>query len=259
MARIIAVCNQKGGVGKSNVATNLPVFLAALGKKTLLVDMDPQANATLSLGFTPRNLPLSIYHALMGQITPSAIIRKSPFFGYEIMPASPDLAGATVELVSLDTREFKLRQLLEKVQEPYDFIIIDSPPSLGLLTVNVLCASQEVLIPVQCEYLALEGLSQLLATINLVKEHLQYDLKITGALLTMYNRNNRLSREVAKEVRRGFPGYVFETVIPRQVALAEAPRFGKTILQYAPLSLAAQSYRELAQELINNDPNTNKI
>jgi chromosome partitioning protein len=254
MSRIIAIANQKGGVGKSSVATNLPVFLAALGKRTLLVDMDPQANSTLSLGLAPRNLPLSVYNALMGQVTPSAIIRKSPFFGYEIMPASPDLAGATVELVSMETREFKLQQLLEKIKEPYDFIIIDSPPSLGLLTINTLCASKEVLIPVQCEYLALEGLEQLLATIDLVKNNLQHDLKITGALLTMYNRNSKLSREVAKEVRRNFPGYVFDTVIPRQVALAEAPKFGKTILQYAPLSLAAQAYRELAQEVIQVDP-----
>jgi len=255
MARIISICNQKGGVGKTTTAVNLPVFLAALGKRVLLVDFDHQANATYSLGLSPRNLPLSIYHALAGQVSPSAIIRKSPFFGYEIMPASPDLAGSTVELVMASNREFKLQQLLEKVKESYDFIIIDSPPSLGLLTINALCASKEVLIPVQCEYLALEGLEQLLDTINLVKNNLGQDLKITGALLTMYNRNNKLSREVAKEVRRNFPGYVFDTVIPRQVALAEAPKFGKTILQYAPTSLAAQAYRELAEELIAHNPN----
>ena len=251
MARIICIANQKGGVGKSSVATNLPVFLAALGKRVLLVDMDPQANATLSIGIHPRTLPLSIYHALMGQISPTAIVRKSQFFGYEIMPASPDLAGAAVELVSLKEREFKLSQILGKVQNSYDFIIIDSPPSLGLLTVNALCASKEVLIPVQCEFLALEGLGQLLETINLLKNNLGHDLKIAGALLTMYNKNNRLSREIAKEVRRNFPGYVFDTVIPRAIALAEAPKFGKTILQYAPTSLAAKSYRELAEELIN--------
>lgn len=255
MVRIIAITNQKGGVGKSSVATNLPVFLAALGKRVLLVDMDPQANATLSLGIAPRNLPLSIYHALAGQVSPSAIIRKSPFFGYEIMPSSPDLAGATVELVNIESREFKLRDLLDKVKESYDFIFIDSPPSLGVLTINALCAADEVLIPIQCEYLAVEGLEQLLDTVDLIKNNLGHDLKIAGALLTMYNRNSRLCREVAKEVRRNFPGYVFDTVIPRQVSLAEAPRSGKTILQYAPLSPAVKSFRELAQEIINHNPN----
>ena len=257
MTRIIVVANQKGGVGKSNVSVNLPVFLAALGKRVLLVDMDSQANATLSLGIAPRNLPLSLYHALSGQISPSAIIRKSPFFNYEIMPSSPDLAGATVELVSAENREFKLSQILDKVKEPYDFIIIDSPPSLGLLTLNALCAASEVIIPVQCEYLALEGLEQLLATINLVKNNLGHDLKIAGALLTMYNKSNNISREVAEEVKKRFPGYVFNTIIPRAVALAEAPRFGKTILQYAPESKAAQAYRDLAEELINlENPST---
>jgi chromosome partitioning protein len=259
MARIICIANQKGGVGKSSVATNLPVFLAAMGKRILLVDMDSQANATLSLGIAPRNLPLSIYHALMGQISPSAIIRKSPFFNYEIMPASPDLAGATVELVTAENREFKLKEILEKVQESYDFIIIDSPPSLGLLTLNALCAANEVLIPVQCEYLALEGLEQLLSTINLVKNNLGHDLRIAGAVLTMYSKNNKLSHEVAEEVRKKFPGYVFNAVIPRAVVLAEAPRFSKTILQYAPESRAAQAYKELAQEMINHNPNDTNL
>ena len=255
MARIICIINNKGGTGKTTTAVNLPVFLAAMGKRVLLVDFDHQANATYSLGINPGKLPLSIYHALVGQVSPSAIIRKSPFFNYEIMPASSDLAGATVELVSADSREFKLRQILEKVKEPYDFIIIDSPPSLGILTLNVLCAADEVLIPVQCEYLALEGLEQLLSTINLVKNNLGHDLKIAGALLTMYSRNNRISREVAEEVRKKFPGYVFETVIPRAVVLAEAPRFGKTILQYAPESQAAQAYKKLAEEIISQNHN----
>lgn len=253
MTRIISIANQKGGVGKSNVAVNLPVFLSAKGKKVLLVDMDPQANATLSLGINCRSLPLSVYNVLMEQITPSAIIRKTSFFGYDIMPASPDLAGATVELVEAKNREFKLAQILKKVEEPYDFIIIDSPPSLGLLTLNSLVGSKEVLIPVQCEYLALEGLEQLLDTIALVKNNLGQDLKVAGALLTMYNRRNRLSRDVAKEVRRSFPGYVFDTIIPRSVVLAEAPKYGQTILQYAPGSQSAKAYRELAEELINRN------
>ena len=254
MARVICIINNKGGTGKTTTAVNLPVFLSALGKRVLLVDFDHQANATYSLGIYPKNLPLSVYHALMGQVSPSAIIRKSPFFGYEIMPASQDLAGATVELVNLQDREFKLKQVIDKVQESYDFILIDSPPSLGPLTVNAICASQEILIPVQCEYLALEGLEQLLSTIDLIKKNLGQEIKIAGALLTMYSRNSKLSRDVAKEVRRNFPGYVFDTVIPRQVALAEAPRYGKTILQYAPTSLAAKAYRELAEELIKLNP-----
>ncbi len=253
MARIISILNAKGGTGKTTTGVNLPVFLAAMGKRVLLVDFDPQANATFSLGIDPRKLPLSIYNVLMDQITPSAIIRKTSFFGYDIMPASPDLAGATVELIEAKNREFKLAQILKKVEEPYDFIIIDSPPSLGILTLNTLVGSKEVLIPVQCEYLALEGLGQLLDTIALVKNNLGQDLKITGALLTMYNRKNRISRDVAKEVRRNFPGYVFNSIIPRSVALAEAPKYGQTILQYAPVSQAAKAYRELAEELINKN------
>ncbi len=251
MTRIICITNNKGGTSKTTTAVNLSVFLAAFGKKVLLVDFDHQANATFSLGFNPKDLPLSVYHALMGKVTPQAVIKKSPFFGYEIMPASSDLAGAAVELINLKDREFKLRQFLEKVKESYDFIIIDCPPSLGILTINALVASKEILIPVQCEYLALEGLEQLLATIDLIRSNLGQNLKISGALLTMYSRNNRLSREVAKEVRRNFPGHVFDAVIPRQISLAEAPRFGKTILQYAPNSRATQAYRELAEELIN--------
>lgn len=258
MARIIGILNQKGGTGKSTTSVNLPVFWAAMGKRVLLVDFDPQANATFSLGVRPKNLPLSIYHALMGQISPFAVIRRTSFFGFDIMPASPDLAGATVELVELKNREFKLGQLLKKLEESYDFIIVDSPPSLGILTLNVLVASKEVLIPVQCEYLALEGLEQLLSTVELVKKNLSSEVKIAGALLTMYNRRNRLSREVAKEVRRNFPGYVFDTVIPRAVALAEAPKFGKPILQYAPASLAAKAYRELAEEILNLEQEQNQ-
>ena len=253
MARIISVCNNKGGVGKTNVSVNLPVFLAAMGKRVLLVDFDHQANATYSLGIKPNYLPLSVYHALMGSVAPSAVVRKTSFFGYEIIPASSDLAGAAVELIKFKNREFKLAETLKKVAANYDFIIIDSPPSLDLLTINALCASQEVLIPVQSEYLALEGLTQLMSTIDLVKSNLGRDIKVAGALLTMYDKRNKVSQEVAKEVRRNFPGYVFDAIIPRNVALAEAPRFGKTILQYAPTSRAANAYRELAEELINMD------
>jgi chromosome partitioning protein len=259
MTRVICISNQKGGTGKTATATNLPVFLASSRKKVLLVDIDSQANATFSLGIDPKNLPLSIYHALVGQITPQAVIRKTSFFGYDLLPASLDLAGATVELVQSKDREFKLRQLLEKVKGNYDFVIIDSPPSLGPLTLNALVASDEVLIPVQCEYLALEGLEQLLKTIDLVRNNLGQKLEITGALLTMYNKRARLSQEIAKEIRRNFPGYVFDAVIPRSITIAEAPKFGKTILEYAPQSLAARAYRELAEEFLSLEEKKNQI
>ena len=250
MARIICVTNNKGGVGKTNICVNLPVFLAAFGKKVLLVDFDHQANATYSLGFKPQEIEFSIYQALMGEVSPWKVVRRTKFFGYDIMPSNQDLAGAEVELVNTPNREGKLAKVLQEVSDFYDYIIIDSPPSLGILTINALYASQEVIIPIQCEYLALEGLNQLLKTIDLVKNNLGHKLSFVGALLTMYSRWNRLSRDVAKEVRRNFPGYVFESVIPRSVFLAEAPRSGQTILQYAPKSAGARAFRELAQEVI---------
>ncbi len=251
MSRIICVTNNKGGTGKTTTAVNLSAFLAEKGKRVLLVDFDHQANATFSLGIQPKTLPLSVYHVLMGQITPRAVIRETAFPGYELLPSSSDLAGATVELINLKDREFKLQQVLEKFKEDYDYVFIDSPPSLGLLTINALCAADQVLIPIQCEYLALEGLEQLLSTIDLVKKNLGKDLKIAGALLTMYNKRNRLSREVEEEVRRSFPARVFNTVIPRSVKLAEAPKFGKTILEYAPSSSASLAYQQLAEEIVN--------
>lgn len=253
MARIISLCNNKGGVSKTTTAVNLPVFLAAKGKRVLLVDFDPQANATLSLGLAPKKLPLSVYQALMGQVSAQNIIRGTPFFDYEIMPASPDLAGAQVELVNEPGWETRLAAILDQVESDYDFIIIDSPPSLGLLTMNILVASKEIIIPVQCEYLALEGLEQLLDTIDLVKKRIGKDFKNMGALLTMYQRRRRLSQQAAKRIRRNFPAYVFDAVIPRAVALAEAPKFRKTILQYDPHSRATNAFRELAQEVIEID------
>lgn len=252
MSRVISLCNNKGGVSKTTTAVNLPVFLAAMGKRVLLIDFDPQANATLSLGIEPKKIPISVYHALMGKVSPQSIIRSTPFFDYEIMPSSPDLAGAQIELVKKESWESRLSGIVEAVKDNYDFVIIDSPPSLGILTMNIMVASDEILIPIQCQYLALEGLEQLLDTINLVKEKLEKDLEITGALLTMYDRRKRLSRKVAKKVRRNFPGYVFDAVIPKSVALAEAPQFRKTIMQYDPSSKAAKAYRELARELINH-------
>lgn len=253
MAQVVSLVNQKGGVGKSTTAINLAGYLAALGKYVLLVDMDPQANATSGLGLEPENLNLSLYHSLIGGLLPEDSIRKTSIFGYEVIPASSDLAGATVELVPQANREFRLYELLRRVRTNYDYILVDCPPSLGLLTINGLVAADEVIIPVQCEYYALEGLGQLLKTVELVQDNLKSPTKIKGALLTMYDRRNRLARQVKKEMERNFRNRVFESVIPRCVKLAEAPSFGQTILQYNPHSKGAKAYRQLAQEVIKLD------
>lgn len=250
MARIISLCNQKGGVGKSTSSTNLGVFLAALGRKVLLVDIDPQANTTSGLGINPRRLGKSIYNVLIGGVAAEEVIKKTPIFSVDILPSSPALAGAAIELVDMKNREYKLKEVLEEVRRKYDFIIIDSPPSLGLLTINALVAARKVVIPVQCEYYALEGLADLLQTIQLINTNLKTKTAIMGALLTMYDRKSRLHRAVEKEIRRKFPGYVFGAVIPRNVSLAEAPSFGKTILQYDPYSHGAKAYRQLAEEIL---------
>ncbi len=253
MARIITLCNAKGGVGKTTSAVNLGAYLAAFGKYVLLVDLDPQANATIGLGVNWRSLSKHLYHCLAGLSEPEEIIRKTGLFGYDLLPSAPALAGAAVELVGIERREWRLYDLLRKIRTNYDYIIVDSPPSLGLLTLNGLVAAEEVIIPVQCEYYALEGLGQLLETIELIRHNLGRDLKVKGALLTMADRRQKLSQEVVKEVRRNFPGFVFSAIIPRSVPLAEAPSFGKTILQHAPFSLGGDAYRELAQEIINLD------
>src|SRR3989344_42483 len=250
MTRIISLCNQKGGVGKSTAALNLTAFLGALGKRVLLVDMDSQANATSGMGFHNKRHDKSVYHALIGKEHPEKIIKKTNFLSIDLLPASPALAGASIELVNMRNREFKLKEVLSKVARKYDFIIIDSGPSLGLLTINALTAAHKVIIPVQCEYYALEGLADLLHTIRLVNTNLKSRISVMGALLTMYDRKSRLHRAVSKEIRRKFPGYVFDAVIPRNVSLAEAPSFGKTILQYAPYSHGAKAYRQLAEEIL---------
>jgi chromosome partitioning protein len=253
MAKIIGLVNQKGGVGKSTSAINISSYLAAMGKYVLLVDIDPQANATSGIGINPQTVPLNLYHSLIGGLLPEEVIKKTGLFGYDIVPAAPDLAGATVELVNLSNREFRLYELLRRVRTNYDYVLIDCPPSLGLLTINGLVAADEVIIPVQCEYYALEGLGQLLKTVELVQDNLNSPIKIKGALLTMYDRRNRLSRQVKKEMERNFAGHVFETVIPRCVKLAEAPSFGQAIIQYNPHAKGAKAYRQLAQEIINLD------
>jgi chromosome partitioning protein len=253
MAQIVSLVNQKGGVSKTTTGINLCAYLAAMGKYVLLVDIDPQSNATSGIGIDPQKAPLSLYHSLIGGILPEEIIRKTNLFGYDVMPSSSDLAGATVELVSQPNREFKLQELLRRIRTNYDYILIDCPPSLGLLTINGLVAADEIIIPVQCEYYALEGLGQLLKTVELIEENLKSPTKIKGALLTMYDRRNRLSRQVRKEIERNFAGYVFETIIPRCVKLAEAPSFGQSILQYNSHSKGAKAYSQLAKEIIQID------
>ncbi|HTP57156.1 MAG TPA: ParA family protein [Candidatus Paceibacterota bacterium] len=250
MARVIAVCNQKGGVGKTTTSVNLGAYLSALGKYVLLVDLDSQANATVGLGLSVEASAASVYHSLVSDTNPRSAIRRTPLFGFDILPATQALAGATVELVAMEEREKRLARVLGQVRNDYDYVLVDCPPSLGLLTVNALAAADRVLIPVQCEYYALEGLGQLMRTIEMVRGSLNPELQVLGVVLTMHDKRNQLSRQVADEVQQHFPGRVFEAVVPRVVSLAEAPSFGKTILQHDPGSRAAEAYRALAEEII---------
>ena len=249
MARIINVVNAKGGTGKTTTSVNLSAYLAAIGKYVLLVDLDAQANATSGLGIKLEEDHSHIYHTIVGNEPLASILRKTSLFGFDILPAGPSLAGAGVELVNFDERELRLKKVLNSIRTNYDYIIIDSAPSLSLLTVNGLAAAEEIIIPVQCEYYALEGLSNLLKTIDLVRASLNPQLNIAGVLLAMYDRRNRLARAVVREVQKNFPGKVFETIIPRSISLAEAPSFGKTILQFDPDSKAGKAYRQLAEEV----------
>ena len=255
MVRVIAICNQKGGVGKTTTATNLGAFLAMSGKRTLLIDFDSQFNATVGVGV--HHAPdETIYHVLLAGQAPERVIKPTYLSNFEIAPASADLAGALVELVNLPERERYLRNFVDKIRDKYDFIFIDLGPSLNLLTVNGLLAADEVLIPIQCEYYSLEGLGQLLETIDLVRNNLGHPLKVAGALLTMYDKNVKLSREIAREVRRRFPHRVYDVEIPRSVSLAEAPSFQKPIMLYAPQSPGALAYEQLAKELIDEQVDT---
>lgn len=255
MAKIIAIVNQKGGVGKTTTTLNLGAYLAEAGKRVLLVDLDPQANATSGLGIEHQKLEAGIYEALLGHKTLHSVIKKTKQERYNVAPATVALAGAGIEMVSLENREFRLALLLEELRGDYDYIIVDGPPSLGLLTVNSLVAADAVLIPIQSEYYALEGLGQLLETINLVKDNLKPDLEIMGAVVTMFDGRNRLSGAVLEELHKFFPGKIFDSVIPRSVKLAEAPSYGRSILHYDPRSRGAKAYESLAKEIIALEKN----
>jgi len=234
MARIIGVVNQK----------------AVHGKYVLLVDVDPQANATAGIGASVADDHPNIYHCIVNDQNPSSMLKKTSIFGFDVLPASQSLAGATVELVSMEEREYRLKNVLGSLRMNYDYILLDCPPSLGLLTINALTAAEKLIIPVQCEYFALEGLGQLLKTVELVRQGLNPDLQVLGVLLTMYDKRNQLARHVLNEVNKNFPGRVFDTVISRAIDLAEAPSYGKSIVQFSPNSKAAQEYRRLAEEVI---------
>ena len=250
MVKIIAICNQKGGTGKTTTSVNLSVFLAMEGRRTLLIDSDPQGNSTSGLGLDKNALEKSLYHVLLDHATIADVLQKTEIENLKVIPSNIDLIGAEVELIDEPDREKRLKQSLEKITNDFDYIIIDCPPSLGILTLNALVSATSVLIPVQCEYYALEGLGQLTKTINLIRDNLNPTLKIEGVLLTMADFRTNLTSEVINETRNFFQDRVFETIIPRSIRLSEAPGFGKSILQYDKNSIGAQKYNALAKEVL---------
>ena len=258
MGRVIAVANQKGGVGKTTTAVNLSTSLAKKNKKVILIDGDPQGNATSGLGVEkdPEN---SLYDVLVNEVDIKATLQDTCVKTLKVCPSNMDLAGAEVELVSQMSREFRMKEKIDPIKEEYDYIIIDCPPSLGLITLNSFTAADSVLIPVQCEYYALEGLGQLLNTINLVKKHLNKNLEIEGAVLTMYDMRTNLSNQVVKEVKRYFDDKVYKTVIPRNIKLSEAPSFGMPIGLYDPKSKGARAYEKLAREVLKANEEKDKV
>lgn len=250
MAQIISLANQKGGVGKTTTSVNLAAALAELGRKVLLVDMDPQGNASSGLGIKRHNQQdKNIYTLLLGENKIKDVIFKTNHKNLNIIPANPDLVAAEVELIDLPNREYILKEALEEMRKDYNYIFIDCPPSLGLLTINALSASNSFIVPLQCEYFALEGLSQLLNTAGLLKRRLNPSLKIAGIILTMFDSRNNLSHQVVDEIQSHFEGKAFKTIIPRNVRLSEAPSHGKSAIEYDPRSIGARKYIELAREL----------
>jgi chromosome partitioning protein len=252
VGKVVSIANQKGGVGKTTTAINLAAMLAKKGKKTLLIDADPQGNATSGLGID-KNCEFSTYDLLINDVEIANTIQKVNIKNLELCPTNMSLAGAEVELVGIVGREYRLKDKVDKAKDNYDFIFIDCPPSLGLITLNALTASDSVLIPVQCEYFALEGVGELLKTVDLVRKYYNRNLTIEGAVLTMYDSRTKISNQVVKEVSKFFENRVFDTVIPRNVRLTEAPSYGMSIVQYDPHSKGAKSYDKLAKEFLKKN------
>ena len=250
MGKIIAVVNQKGGVGKTTTAVNLSAGIGKLGKRVLIVDADPQGNTTSAYGIEKQRLTASVYDLLIGKAKAESAIIKTRFDGVDIIPCNMDLAGAEVELISINERESQLKNALCLIKPDYDFIFIDCPPSLGLITINSLCAADSVLVPIQCEYFALEGLSQLIGTVRQVKRIYNPKIEIEGILLTMFDGRLNLTVQVANEIKKYFPNKVYKTAIPRNVRLSEAPSFGKPVIYYDAVSRGAKAYMELCAEII---------
>lgn len=253
MGKVISIANQKGGVGKTTTAINLCASFAVLEKKTLLIDADPQANASSGLGFDPRNVKLSIYECFIDNVNPLDAILSTNTPNLDILPAHIDLVGAEIEMVNVENRERMMRKVIRQVKDNYDFVVIDCSPSLGLITVNALTAADSVIIPVQCEYFALEGLGKLLNTIKIVQTRLNQELSIEGILLTMYDSRLRLSNQVIEEVRTHFKNMVFETIVPRNTRLGEAPSFGESIIMFDAESKGSVAYLNLAREILQKN------
>lgn len=253
MSKIIAIANQKGGVGKTTTAINLAASLAVLEHRVLLVDADPQANSTSGVGFDPRNVRTSIYECIIGEVEPKDVVMHTETPNLDIIPAHIDLVGAEIEMINLPNREMMVKLALNKIKNDYDYIFIDCSPSLGLITINSLVAADSVIIPVQCEYFALEGLGKLLNTIKIVQSRLNPDLEIEGLLLTMYDQRLRLANQVVEDVKTHFQQMVFDTIIQRNTKLGEAPSFGKSIIMHDAASKGATSYLNLAREILQKN------